>query len=85
MASSTAVEWGRRGVGDYDYVNNSDNVLKFWEDRVKDVAGQEIVYTLGMRGVHDGAMNGTKTVEEQKNVLYTCHSRPEGFACKVCQ
>lgn len=69
MASSTAVEWGRRGVGDYDYVNNSDNVLKFWEDRVKDVAGQEIVYTLGMRGVHDGAMNGTKTVEEQKNVL----------------
>ena len=40
MASSTAVEWGRRGVGDYDYVNNSDNVLKFgktasrtWPDR----------------------------------------------------
>ena len=69
MASSTAVEWGRRGVGEYDYVNNSANVLKFWEDRVKDVAGQEIVYTLGMRGVHDGAMNGAKTVEEQKNVL----------------
>ena len=69
MASSTAVEWGRRGKGDYDYVNNSDSVLKFWEDRVRDVAGQEIVYTLGMRGVHDGAMNGAKTVDEQKAVL----------------
>lgn len=69
MASSTAVEWGRRGIGEYDYVNNSANVLKFWEDRVKDVAGQEIIYTLGMRGVHDGAMNGAKTVEEQKSVL----------------
>lgn len=69
MASSTAVEWHRRGKGEYDYVNNSDNVLKFWEERLKDVAGQEIVYTLGMRGVHDGAMNGAKTVEEQKQVL----------------
>ena len=69
MASSTAVEWGRRGKGDYDYVNNSDCVLKFWEDRVRDIAGQEIVYTLGMRGVHDGAMNGAKTVDEQKAVL----------------
>lgn len=69
MASSTAVEWGRRGIGEYDYVNNSAHVLRFWEDRVKDVAGQEIIYTLGMRGVHDGAMNGAKTVEEQKAVL----------------
>lgn len=69
MASSTAVEWGRRGVGEYDYVNNSNNVLRFWEERVKDVAGQEIIYTLGMRGVHDGAMNGAKTVDEQKAVL----------------
>ena len=69
MASSAAVEWERRGIGAYDYVNNSDHVLHFWEERVKDVAGQEIIYTLGMRGIHDGAMNGAKTVEEQKTVL----------------
>lgn len=69
MASSTAVEWGRRGKGDYDYVNNRSGVIDFWEDRLKDVANQEIVYTLGMRGVHDGQMNGAKTVDEQRNVL----------------
>ncbi len=69
MACNTAGEWSRRGKGDYDYVNNSGEVYKFWESRVKDVAGQEILYTLGMRGVHDGAMNGAKTVEEQKSVL----------------
>lgn len=69
MASSTAVEWKRRGKGEYDYVNNRDSVLAFWEERVRDVADQEIVYTLGMRGVHDSAMKGAKTVEEQKNVL----------------
>lgn len=82
MASSTAVEWGRRGVGDYDYVNNSDNVLKFWEERVKDVAGQEIVYTLGMRGVHDGAMNGAKTVEEQKGVLQRAIADQRGLLAR---
>jgi len=50
-------------------VNNSPAVYQFWEDRVKEVAGQEILYTLGMRGVHDGKMQGAKTVEEQKAVL----------------
>lgn len=69
MASSTAGEWSRRGKGEYDYIKNSDAVYKFWEDRVKEVKDQEILYTIGMRGVHDGAMNGAKTVEEQKVVL----------------
>lgn len=69
MASSTAGEWRRRGIGDYDYVHNSQNVYKFWEQRVKEVAGQDILYTIGMRGVHDGAMNGAKTIDEQRNVL----------------
>ena len=50
-------------------MNNSPAVYQFWENRVKEVAGQEILYTLGMRGVHDGKMQGAKTVEEQKAVL----------------
>ena len=33
------------------------------------MADQEVLYTLGMRGVHDGKMQGAKTVEEQKAVL----------------
>lgn len=69
MACNAAGEWKRRGQGDYDYVKNSASVHKFWEDRVKDVAKQEILYTLGMRGVHDGQMQGAKTTEKQKAVL----------------
>ncbi len=69
MACSTAREWGIRGKGDYDYVKNAEAVRTFWTDRVKDVKDQEIVYTIGMRGVHDGKMQGAKTVEEQKAVL----------------
>lgn len=69
MACNAAGEWSRRGKGDYDYVNNSNSVYRFWEDRVKEVAGQEILYTVGMRGVHDGQMQGAKTIEEQKVIL----------------
>ena len=69
MASSTAVEWHRRGKGKYDYVNNPNEVYKFWEERVKEVSKQDILYTIGMRGVHDGQMNGAKTIEEQRKVL----------------
>ncbi|MDE6628283.1 MAG: glycosyl hydrolase 115 family protein, partial [Muribaculaceae bacterium] len=66
MACSTAGEWPVRGAGDYDFVNNSQAVTDFWEKRLDEVAGQEIIYTLGMRGVHDSGMLGAKTVEEQK-------------------
>lgn len=69
MVCNAAGEWSRRGQGEYDYVNNSASVYKFWEDRVKEVARQGNIYTLGMRGVHDGKMQGAKTVDEQKAVL----------------
>ena len=69
MMRNTNGEWKRDGVGEYDYVHNSAHVLAFWEQRVKEVAGLDNLYTLGMRGVHDGAMNGAKTIEEQKAVL----------------
>lgn len=69
MACSAAGEWPRRGVGEYNYVSNRDEVVRLWENRVKEVANQEILYTLGMRGVHDSAMKGAKTAEEGKAIL----------------
>lgn len=69
MACSTAGEWPRRGVGAYDYVNNAQGVKDFWSSRLEEVKEQPVVYTLGMRGVHDGKMQGAKTLEEQRSVL----------------
>lgn len=69
MATSPATEWRLRGVGDYNYVTNREAVLKFWRDRVEEVKGQDIVYTLGMRGVHDGSMQGVKTREDKLKYL----------------
>ncbi len=69
MARNTNGEWRVSGVGDYDYVNNSEEVKRFWQERVEEVAKTPVIYTLGMRGVHDGRMNGAKTVDEQRTVL----------------
>ncbi|MCH5177607.1 MAG: glycosyl hydrolase 115 family protein [Prevotellaceae bacterium] len=69
MACNVNGEWRHRGEGDYDYVNNAAAVDRFWQQRVAEVAGQPIIYTLGMRGVHDGAMKGARTIAEQREVL----------------
>lgn len=69
MATSPAVEWGVRGHGEYNYVTNRDSVKQFWRERLNEVKDQEVVFTLGMRGVHDGAMQGVKTKEEKLTYL----------------
>ncbi len=69
MMCSANTEWKVRGTGKYDYVNNRENVLAFWETRVKELAGSDNIYTLGIRGVHDGKMEGANTLQEQKDAI----------------
>ena len=69
MGTSPAKEWQLRGVGDYNYVTNRENVQHFWAERLDEVKGQDMVYTIGMRGVHDGSMQGVKTPEDKLKYL----------------
>ncbi len=69
MASNAAGEWSQRGKGDYNFIKNRKHVLDFWQERVRQVARQPIVYTLGMRGLHDGMMQGVKSVADQRKAL----------------
>ncbi len=69
MACNAAGEWKLRGKGDYNFVKNRKAVLEFWNERVRQTVRQPMVYTLGMRGLHDGAMKGIKNVEDHKKQL----------------
>ena len=69
MACNAASEWEMRGNGDYNFVTNSEAVKSFWQQRVDEVRDQEIIYTVGMRGVHDGAMQGVKGLRQHHEVL----------------
>lgn len=69
MVRNTNAEWRIAGTGDYDFLNNRENVITFWEERVSELVGSDNLYTLGIRGVHDSKMLGAKTLQEQKIVL----------------
>lgn len=44
----------------YDYSVNPKAVLKYWEERVRQNKDFENIFTLGMRGIHDGSMSLSK-------------------------
>ncbi|MBN1925561.1 MAG: glycosyl hydrolase 115 family protein [Prolixibacteraceae bacterium] len=70
MVCNANFEWEIRGEGHYDYVNNRESVLKFWEERVSQLANSDNIYTLGIRGEHDGRMQGAETLQEQKDAIF---------------
>ncbi len=69
MACNALGEWAVRGSGDYNFATNAEAVTAFWQQRLDEIAHQPVIYTLGMRGIHDGAMQGANTMEEQKTLL----------------
>ena len=69
MNRNTNFEWKKAGTGEYNYITNRESILKFWEERTTQLAASDNIYTLGIRGVHDGKMQGANTVQEQKEAL----------------
>ncbi|HEX8142509.1 MAG TPA: glycosyl hydrolase 115 family protein [Pyrinomonadaceae bacterium] len=76
MGSSHAEPMLRNNVGEwtddpkaYDYTKNPEGVRRYWEERVRENGRFENVYTLGMRGIHDGAIQGPKTSPERIKLL----------------
>lgn len=70
MLRNNVDEW-KKNFGDYNYFTNSTQVNKYWQDRLDEIksAKNEVVMTLGMRGVHDSKMEGAKNVEESISMV----------------
>jgi len=69
LARNSATEWDLVGEGRYNYITNSDNIVSYWTDRLKELKSSNNIFTMGMRGKHDGTMEGVKTTEEYKDAL----------------
>lgn len=69
LMRNSAGEWDTKKYGDYNYLTNKNTVSAYWEERLKEAGSFENFYTIGMRGVHDGKMEGVKTLDEQTRVL----------------
>lgn len=62
-------EWDESLRGRYNYITNRQAVLDYWTERLLEMKGQPGLYTIGMRGIHDGSMEGVKGLEEKTAAL----------------
>ena len=72
MLCNNEYEWERfGGHRDEDWVwhSNKDMIMRYWGARISESKDKNGIYTLGMRAVHDAAMNGYKTTEERVAAL----------------
>ena len=69
LLRNNVAEWDHQKRGAYNYITNRDQVQQYWIERLKEVKGSEEFFTIGMRGIHDGSMEGVKTKEEKLNGL----------------
>ncbi len=69
MLCNNVGEWNSQQMGDYNYITNRQHVLDYWGHRVKETRDMEVLYTLGMRGIHDGSMEGLNTLVEKTTTL----------------
>lgn len=65
MLRSNVGEWDSKKRGDFNFITNKKNVVEYWAERLHETASMDALYTLGMRGIHDGSMQGVKTREEK--------------------
>lgn len=69
MLRNNVGEWPHDRPKDYNYIANREGVRAYWEERVRTNAAYESIWTLGMRGIHDSAIQGANTDGERINVL----------------
>jgi hypothetical protein len=65
-----AEEYGQQ-PGEFRYDTNRQQVWQYWNDRVDQAKNYESLYTIGMRGVRDGGMNGPRTTQGKIALLDT--------------
>ena len=69
LLRNNVAEWDHKKRGAYNYITNREQVQQYWTERLQQVKGSEELFTIGMRGIHDGSMEGVKTKEEKLNGL----------------
>ncbi|MFV0338934.1 MAG: glycosyl hydrolase 115 family protein, partial [Chthoniobacterales bacterium] len=68
MLRNNLGEW-KKSEEEFNYITNRDEVLAYWEERVRERTSGENLFTLGMRGIHDSAMIGSEEQSERIKVI----------------
>ena len=66
MLRNNVDEWDVKERGAFNYRTNREAVQQYWIERLQEVRkSKDNMFTIGMRGIHDGSMEGYKTTEEK--------------------
>jgi hypothetical protein len=68
MMRNNVGEW-KKDFGAFDWFRNRDRLVDYWRTRIEEVKGMETVTSLGLRGVHDSAMEGAASPEQARDTL----------------
>jgi len=68
-------EWSKARDGEWNYETNGDHIIEKLEDRISQTAQYDNIYTMGMRGLHDEAMRGSKDPKVRARTLEEAMSR----------
>jgi len=85
--NASELEWNKERDGEWNYETNGATILKKLDDRIRETAQYDNIYTMGMRGLHDEAMHGSdkpkdrartleKVFKEQRSILEKYKKKP---------
>lgn len=67
MMRNNVREWDHGANGDFNFFTNRAALLRYWTTRADEVKGYENMVSVGIRGVHDSAMEGAATVRQARD------------------
>lgn len=83
---NNASEWDKEKQGEWNYLNNKEEINRVLRKRVKQAAGKENIYTIALRGIHDEAIPGVRedqmrevleaAIRDQRIILSECIDKP---------
>ncbi|MCW3806930.1 glycosyl hydrolase 115 family protein [Plebeiibacterium marinum] len=76
---NNASEWSKKEQGEWNYKTNRNEIVNALENRVKQAAENDNIYTIALRGMHDEGMKGgsdddklnmlTEAIKDQRTLL----------------
>ncbi len=75
-------EWPKDNQAAYNFLTNPDGVTQYWAERLQTNGQYENLYTIGMRGIHDGPMQGPRGEPQIVATLEKIFSVQRGLLAK---
>eukprot|EP01034_Spumella_vulgaris_P038329 gene38329-47321_t len=82
MMRNNVREW-KKSDGAFNFFTNRDALARYWQQRVDEVKAYENFYSMGIRGVHDSAMEGAGTLQEARSGVSAVIDIQRGMLAKA--